>query len=101
MRSIDRALQDVRAERSRQDSKWGAANIVNRSPEFGLVVLGEEYGEACQAVLEMRAASQRPPSPLKTAQCEQWRDALRAELVQVAAVAVAMLEAVDALGRDK
>jgi hypothetical protein len=75
----------VDAERLRQQVKW------NRSHSHGYgdcssatvpesvksEVLGEEYGEVCRARLDGD------------------RDALRAELVQVAAVAVAWLEGLE------
>jgi hypothetical protein len=39
----------VRAERNRQDIKWG---IQNHNPIKWSVILGEEYGEFCKAALE-------------------------------------------------
>ena len=72
------ALSSVIHERERQEAKWGEQN---HKPETWLVILGEEVGEACEATLEM-----------------DW-NAYRAEMVQVAAVAVAAVEACDrALG---
>ena len=75
-------LLDVAAERGRQDAKWGA----DRDYPHGMwaLILGEEYGEACEAVLEIDEFN---PGPGLTE--------LRAELVQVAAVAVAWIEAID------
>ena len=64
-------LDDIQNERHRQDAKWGEQN---HSPEKWMVILGEEYGEACRHVLE--------GSGLK------YRD----ELIQVAAVAIAAIE---------
>lgn len=72
------ALDAVRAERARQDAKWGPATLSNRAAERGLTVLMEEVGEVARALLDC--------SP---------RRAVRAELVQVAAVAVAIVEAID------
>jgi len=65
---------EVVNERERQEAKWGQQD---HHPACWLVILTEETGEACKAVLE--------------------RDLLqyRAELVQVAAVAVAGIEALD------
>lgn len=68
------ALAAVMAERNRQDAKWG---IQNHAPHIWLVILGEEFGEASKATLEM-----------------DW-NAYRSEMVQVAAVAVAAIEACD------
>ena len=61
-------------EREAQDKKWG---IQNHAPHIWLVILGEEFGEASKATLEL-----------------DW-PAYRAEMVQVAAVAVAAIEACD------
>lgn len=71
-------LRDVSAERDRQDGKWGGVPGEDRrdDPTYA-AVLGEEFGEACQAWLERNTT------------------ALRDELVQVAAVAVAWIEELD------
>lgn len=77
------ALGDVAAERRRQDKKWGGQPGVDRvhpNEEYA-VVLGEEYGEVCRAILEGQGAN------------------LREELIQVAAVAVAWVEQLDAIRR--
>lgn len=70
------ALFDIAGERLRQIKKWG-----DEMPDGGFVtmatVLGEEFGEACQAVLKGQRAN------------------LREELVQIAAVAVRMIEQLD------
>ena len=58
-------------ERLRQDEKFGEQNI---GPAPWLVILGEEFGECCRAV------------------CDGDIKNLRKELIQVAAVAVAMLQ---------
>lgn len=74
------ALGDVIAERERQHRLWGRQEL--SWPEW-LLILSEEVGEASQAAgeLHFRLGS--------TA-------ALREELVQVAAVAVQVIEAIDA-----
>lgn len=66
----------VEAERERQDKKWGGYERDVRSHTYG-VVLGEEFGEVCQATLEQDTLG------------------LRDELIQVAAVAVAWVEMID------
>ena len=76
---IERLLNEVRAERFRQNEKWG---IQNHSPETWLLVLGEEVGEVCRALLESRFGKQ----PLSE---------YRAELIHVVAVAVAAAESFD------
>ena len=66
---IQAAIQD---ERDRQDVKWGANRYL--SQETWLVILMEEVGEAAKSALEGDSAG------------------YAAELVQVAAVAIAALE---------
>jgi NTP pyrophosphatase (non-canonical NTP hydrolase) len=73
------ALKDVIAERMRQDSKWGEQN---HDPFLYLTILGEEYGETCQAALEAKFGK----GSLKD---------LREEAVQTAAVALAIVECLD------
>lgn len=70
---------EVLDERQKQDAKWGEQN---HSPAEWLAVLTEEVGEVAQEVLRNRFGG---------------RDlsAYRAELIQVAAVAVAMVECLD------
>lgn len=76
------ALASVLEERSRQDAKWGEQN---HDPFTYLVVAGEEYGELCQAALHARFGGHAA-------------EKLREEAVQLAAVALAMVECLD---RDK
>jgi hypothetical protein len=73
-------------ERRRQDEKWGR----QRHPWAGwAAILGEEYGECCQEIVQL--TFQEPYGhedilPLSS---------LRMELVQLAAVACAMIEQLD------
>ena len=80
------ALRDVLAERERQDAKWGEQNH-----DFGtfLAILQEEVGEASRDWLKSRTPSDRDVSR------EEHLVRLREELVQVAAVALQMVEAFD------
>ena len=92
-----RILVDVRAERERQEAIGTAkreAGIAWHScadPDMSggddkrAAVLGEEFGEVCRAVLESGYGTDGAGD-----------QALRDELVQVAAVAVAWAEAIDA-----
>lgn len=73
------ALRDVLAERKRQDAKWGEQN---HDPFTYLTILTEEVGETAQAALSMRFGSGDPAH-------------LREEAVQVAAVALAIVECLD------
>lgn len=68
-------VTDISNERQRQDDKWGSQRDLT-DEKWG-VILGEEYGEVCRAV------------------CEHDDAQLRKELIQVAAVAVAWVEALD------
>ena len=70
-----RQVADVLAERERQDAKWGEQN---HPIETWMLILMEEVGEMSKAALENRP-----------------EDEVRSELVQVAAVALSMLESFD------
>lgn len=77
--SLYLTLQEVKHERLRQDEVWGEQN----HDDFTyLAILGEEVGEACQAALHDRFGGEAAGT-------------LREELIQVAAVAVAMVECID------
>lgn len=65
-------------ERNRQDEKWSHRKN-NSTPEW-MMILGEEYGEACQAGCDILFDHKNN------------RDLFIEEIVQVAAVAVAILE---------
>lgn len=68
----------VHEERDRQDAKWGGVPGIDRRDDHTYAaVLGEEFGEVCEAWLSREMG------------------ALRNELVQVAAVAVAWIEEID------
>jgi len=73
-------LREISDERASQDAKWGDQRT---RPLFVYnAILGEEVGEVAEALLEHEFG----PVPI---------DRARAELIQVAAVAVAMVEAID------
>jgi hypothetical protein len=78
MSGRDQILVDVSAERERQDKKCGGIPGIERSDDHTYAaVLGEEFGEVCRAWLERDV------------------EALRAELVHTAAVAVAWIEEIE------
>lgn len=81
-----KALLDVIAEMNKQDEKWGADR--NQHPFLWQVILGEEFGEVCQAILHDEFGG----SHAGTA---------REELVQVAAVALQFIEQYDRLDENK
>jgi NTP pyrophosphatase (non-canonical NTP hydrolase) len=72
-------LAEVKTERQRQDAKWGEQN---HDPFAYLAILTEEVGEAAQAAVQARFEGGDPAR-------------FRHEIVQVAAVAVAIVECVD------
>ena len=62
---------EIKTERNRQEWDWG---VRDHDPSKWLIIAGEEYGEACRAVLESSLL--------------QYRE----ELVHLAAVCVAAIE---------
>lgn len=80
-----KVLLEVKQEREFQTKKFG---VQNHSPAEWLMILGEEVGEANQAALETHFNYD------KVSEAIRWEN-YRAELVQVAAVAVAMVECLD------
>lgn len=82
-------LDLVAEERKRQDKKWGEQN---HHPMEWLAILGEEVGEANKAALEAHFDGYE-----RTGNLSDYRE----ELIQVAAVAVAMVECLDREEWDK
>lgn len=80
--SRDLAYLYIEAERLRQDKIWGEQN---HGDERWQGILGEEFGEVCKAINERELFSFDYSS-------------LRSELTQVAAVAIAWIEAIDRRG---
>lgn len=75
MRDFESICEEIRAERNRQIEKWGD----NKPPiDTMLRVIGEEYGEACQAVNDDSIYE------------------YRTELIQVAASCIKAIQAFDA-----
>lgn len=81
-------LREVYDERFRQDQMWGEQN---HAPCDYLAILVEEVGEAAKECVAVRFG-------LDSADLLAARRNLRVELIQVAAVAVAMVEALDREG---
>lgn len=75
--AIVNILQEVFRERELQHEKWG---LQSHEDPIWLAILGEEFGEACTAALPKKCGG---------------NGHLRSELIQVAAVAVAHIEAID------
>jgi NTP pyrophosphatase (non-canonical NTP hydrolase) len=77
---------DVSMERERQDTQWGDQS--GNDPCVWATVLSEECGEASQAALHVQFEHRLTIADLRN------------ELVQVAAVAVAWIEAIDGAAID-
>jgi NTP pyrophosphatase (non-canonical NTP hydrolase) len=71
--------REIRAERARQDANWGDQT---HSLFVYMTVLAEECGEVARAVHDLRFAG-------------GTRESVREELIQVAAVAVQIVERMD------
>jgi NTP pyrophosphatase (non-canonical NTP hydrolase) len=68
---------DIQEERRKQDKKWGVPLERNIPPLMWIAILVEEVGEVAKALLQGKNKE------------------VRAEAVQVAAVAVAIVEYID------
>ena len=82
----DRTLRDINGERGRQDGLWGEQK---HSPTNWLVILGEEYGEACKAAVKVFFDYSN----------EDYSE-YREELIHTAAVAIAAIESLDRAVKD-
>lgn len=71
----------IEAERKFQDAKWGEQN---HDPQVWMAILGEEFGELCQAANDLRWPKGEPDA-------DPFLHAL-VEAVQTAAVAQAIVE---------
>lgn len=78
-----KAMTDIINERARQDERWGEQN---HYPQFWMGILGEEYGELCEAVNETVFDNDTDKGGYEN---------MRKEAVQVAAVALAFIECLD------
>ncbi len=78
---MNNVFEEIGNERLRQDRKWG---VQNHNPVEWIAVLTEEVGEAAKAALEAHLSHN-----------ENGLSGYRKELIQIAAVAVAMVECYD------
>ena len=76
---MTKALTDILDERNRQVEVWGEQN---HNPFIYSAILAEEVGEFCQAALHTRFGGPKG-------------DGLREEAVQLAAVALSIVECLD------
>lgn len=79
-------LNEIRKERKQQDIQWGEQD---RTPLHWVVILMEEVGEAAKAIVENMATKDGKII---------YEHLYRAEMIQVAAVAVAAVECLDKAG---
>lgn len=86
-----RVLDEVFKERERQDLKWGQQN--HSVPEY-LMILGEEVDEANKEALEEYFAEKGPQPSDSEPHAADYTE-YRKELIQIAAVAVSMVECLD------
>lgn len=78
---LNMIMSRIVTELNRQDTKWGADRIMN--PQLIAVILGEEYGEVCRAILNMMKTS----DVAHHAHEQNYQE----ELVQIAAFSIAAL----------
>ena len=91
MSAMDRIAiyNDISDERRRQHEKFG--DQVEMGCMFMLAVLTEEVGEVAQAAIELDVSLDQEHDSVRN----HYLARIRAELVQVAAVAVQMIEHID------
>lgn len=78
------AIEDLLEERERQDATFG---IQNHHPTYWLAILGKQQGQLGSAIVNREWAAED--------QKERLLEQIRWEATQVAAVAVAMVEAIN------
>jgi len=99
----DQVLTLILNERVKQDAKWSQQN---HRPLFWLAILGEEFGEVSKEVVEAEAAFQKAEAlnaiegQMERVEALDFQHTehllnLKAELIQTAAVCVAMLESLE------
>jgi hypothetical protein len=86
------AFNSILRERERQEAKWGRQD---HDPMTWLAILGEEYGELCEAALALQRPELHRPDGELEASVHELRARVRYELVQVTAVGLAAIEAMD------
>lgn len=93
----ERVLEDVRNERRLQDVQWGDQNHPDGTGRLGDKQSADAARESCDVLAESGRVTWRDilAEEFREALAESEPDKLRAELVQVAAVAVNWIEAID------
>jgi NTP pyrophosphatase (non-canonical NTP hydrolase) len=87
---MDEIFKEIAKERDRQNKKFGEQN---HHPFKWLAILGEEVGEVNKAVLEANFLNHDPNDP--NGLCPKKLTEYRKELIEVAAVAVSMIQSLD------
>jgi hypothetical protein len=93
----DRVLSEVLAERIRQDGRWGEQNHRDGTGSITQVLEADKAREGCKAAFARGDGTWMHVliEEVFEAVAEEDPGKVRAELVQVAAVAVAWIEAID------
>lgn len=92
VQDFKRVSKEVECERQRQEKKWG---VQNHCPKVWLMILAEEVGEANKAVLESAQYENGRMISINKEKLTFGKGCYREELVQIAAVAHAMIECFD------
>lgn len=99
-RTLLHTLGEIVEERVRQDAKFG--DQADRPPTDWLAILGEEFGEVSREVCETLDLPGLRETAAETEAAEiefdNHRLNMRRELIQTAAVAVAMVQTGDLMG---
>lgn len=92
-----RLMTELAAERERQDAKWGEQNHPNGTGGPGMAAEAEAARLECQRQFAEKTGTWMDILDEEVAEAYAEKDPakLRAELVQVAAVVVAWIEAID------
>lgn len=95
--AMEHALDDVARERMRQDAKWGEQNHPDGTGDPGSEAVADIARDICNLAAQTGALAWRDVlrEEFFEALAEKDPVKLREELVQVAAVAVAWIEAID------
>lgn len=95
--TTDRVLQEVLAERIRQDQKWGEQNHPDGTGGSGAQYVADRYRSIVDEALKSNSATWRDVllEEVYEALAEGDPTRLRAELIQIGAVCTAWAEAID------
>jgi hypothetical protein len=97
--TLEAVLYEIHAERDRQDAKWGEQNHRDGTATFPGADrrAADEARRECETLANLGACTWRAILTEEVAEAFAERDPakLRAELIQVAAVAVSWVQAID------